>query len=66
VALLDYLSVYYMISRYNILVQSRANDLDDRRYLITVGWKLTFDKDYFHIEIQCRSLALNISIINHM
>jgi len=34
VTLLDYLSVYYMISRYYILVQSRANYLDDRRYLI--------------------------------
>jgi len=30
--------------------------------LLTEGWKLTFDKDYFHIEIQCRSLALTISV----
>jgi len=32
----------------------------------TEGWKLTFDKKYVHIEIQCRSLTLNISILNHM
>jgi len=34
VSLLDYLSVYYMISCDYILVQSRTNDLCDRRYLI--------------------------------
>ena len=34
VSLLDYLSVNYMTSCYCILAQSRANDLDDRRYLI--------------------------------
>jgi len=34
VSLLDYLSVYYMISCYYILVQSRTNDLCGRRYLI--------------------------------
>jgi len=34
VSLLDYLSVYYMINCYCKLVQSRTNDLDDRRYLI--------------------------------
>ena len=32
----------------------------------TEGWKLTIDKDYFHVEIQCRSLTLNISILSHI
>jgi len=31
----------------------------------TEGWKLTFDKDYIHVEIQCRSLTLDISILSH-
>ena len=28
--------------------------------------ELTVDNDYFHIEIQCRSLTLNISNLSHM
>jgi len=30
------------------------------------GWKLTIDKGYIHVEIQCRSLTLNISILSHI
>ena len=29
--------------------------------LLTEGWKLTFAKDYFHIEIQCISLNISVS-----